>query len=91
MSSVRVQKEYNNFQKNPPRNCFCGLVEGDLFHWEVGLTGPENTPYAGGVFLLDINLKNGYPYRCPKISFITKIYHPNISEKGEICLNILQG
>ena len=32
-----------------------------------------------------------YPYRPPKMNFMTKIFHPNIHfETGEICLEVLK-
>ena len=31
-----------------------------------------------------------YPFKPPKIAFKTKIYHPNIDEKGQVCLPIIQ-
>ena len=31
-----------------------------------------------------------YPYKPPKLVFITKVYHPNIDEKGQIKLPILR-
>lgn len=31
-----------------------------------------------------------YPFKPPKITFKTKIYHPNIDEKGQVCLPIIQ-
>ena len=30
-----------------------------------------------------------YPFKPPKIVFLTKIYHPNIDEKGQVCLPII--
>ena len=31
-----------------------------------------------------------YPFKPPKIKFITKVYHPNIAADGRICIDILQ-
>ena len=52
--------------------------------------GPEESPYHGGLFFLDINFPTDYPFKPPKIYFRTKIYHPNISSNGSICLDILK-
>jgi ubiquitin-conjugating enzyme E2 S len=35
-------------------------------------------------------IPNNFPLSAPKGFFLTKIYHPNISEKGEICVNTLK-
>ncbi|CAF3511653.1 unnamed protein product [Adineta steineri] len=61
----------------------------DYKHWEAMIKGPVGTPYENGVFALDIRIPVKYPFQPPEIKFKTKIYHPNISSKGEICLDIL--
>jgi len=49
-----------------------------------------DSPYAGGVFFLSITFPVDYPFKPPKVSFTTKIYHPNINANGSICLDILR-
>ena len=51
------------------------------------ITGPEGTPYEGGVFDVDILIPREYPFEPPRMKFITRIWHPNISSQtGAICL-----
>ena len=52
--------------------------------------GPADSPYSGGVFFLAIHFPTDYPFKPPKVSFTTRIYHPNINGNGSICLDILR-
>ena len=90
MAAQRISKELKNLIADPPSNCSAGPVGDDIFHWQATLMGPEDSPYEGGVFFLDINFPADYPYKAPRVTFSTKIYHPNINSRGGICLDILK-
>ena len=57
---------------------------------QCDLEGPKATPYEYGIFRVKLIISNDFPTQAPKGLFITKIFHPNISEKGEICVNTLK-
>ena len=89
-SAKRITKELENLNKDPPANCSAGPDGDDIFHWTATIMGPVGTPYNGGVFYLNITFPSNYPFKPPKVSFVTKIYHPNINSSGGICLDVLK-
>jgi ubiquitin-conjugating enzyme E2 D/E len=88
----RIQKELNELIRDPPGNCSAGPKDdSDMYKWSGFIMGPEGSPYQGGMFNLEINFPQEYPFKPPKIHFTTKIFHPNImSSNGSICLDILK-
>uniref|UniRef100_A0A915PWA1 UBC core domain-containing protein n=1 Tax=Setaria digitata TaxID=48799 RepID=A0A915PWA1_9BILA len=47
---------------------------------------PDRWPYNVGGYKVEIEFKKEYPFKAPKIRFLTKMYHPNVNEKGEVSL-----
>ena len=62
--------------------------ESNLLCWNA-LIVPDVAPYSKGAFRIEITFPAEYPFKPPKITFRTKIYHPNIDEKGQVCLPII--
>lgn len=89
-ASVSFTTELVDLGKDPPANCSAGPVGDDMFHWQATIMGPDDSPYAGGVFFLDIHFPADYPFKPPKVHFTTRIYHCNINSNGGICLDILK-
>ena len=91
MALKRINKEYRDLQKDPPANTSAGpICENDMFNWKATIMGAEDSPYAGGLFFLNIHFPTDYPFKPPKVQFTTKIFHPNINSNGGICLDILK-
>ena len=67
------------------------MVGEDMSHWKFNIKGPQDTPYNGGTFLVNVKMPKEFPFDPPKISFETKIWHPNVgSETGILQLDILK-
>ena len=89
MSIKRLNKELEEIQNNPPCNCSASTIEEDIYHWNATIIGPAYTPYENGIFKLDINFPENYPFKPPKVKFVNRIFHPNINKYGNICLDVL--
>ncbi|XP_059213700.1 ubiquitin-conjugating enzyme E2 L3a [Centropristis striata] len=85
----RLGKELEEIRKSGVKH-FRNLQVDDsnLLNWQ-GLLVPESAPYDKGAFRIEVIFPAEYPFKPPKITFKTKIYHPNIDEKGQVCLSTI--
>ncbi|KAH9864093.1 Ubiquitin-conjugating enzyme E2 15 [Plenodomus biglobosus] len=68
----------------------CGLVDSNVFEWEVMLMIDDDTKfYGGGFFRARLIFPAQYPLLPPKMRFETPIFHPNIYQNGDVCISIL--
>ena len=88
-----VKSEFNALQSDPilSLGCTVGLPDpNNILHWKLSLVGPQDTPYAGGMFFLTVDFPIGYPKIKPEVRFVNKIYHLNVRERdGHICISTL--
>jgi len=66
------------------------INEENICDVQAEYEGPSETPYEGGVFKMRLVFGSDFPRLPPKGYFITKIFHPNVSSSGEICVNVLK-
>ena len=73
--------------------------ELDNFIFEV--RGPSDCSFENGYFKVHCHIPEEYPFKPPVMSFMTKIWHPNVSsvvgfrfycspQTGAICLDVLK-
>lgn len=86
----QIFKEYATFKKDPIEGVQVKINEEDVSEIHAVIEGPPSTPYAGGSFKMKLCLTRQFPSTPPKGYFLTKIFHPNVSDTGEICVNVLK-
>lgn len=90
-ASDRLQDEYRLLLLDPhPGGSASPRDRENPFVWDATILGPENTPWEGGMFSLELRFSCQHPYRPPFAKFISKMYHPNITTDGIPALDIIQ-
>mmetsp|Transcript_48037 Transcript_48037/g.79645 ORF Transcript_48037/g.79645 Transcript_48037/m.79645 type:complete len:158 (-) Transcript_48037:297-770(-) len=86
----RIQKEIQRLSKDAPPGISIAPDNDNYRYFHIIIAGPDDTPYMGGIFKLEMFLTKEYPMKPPKCRFLTKIYHPNVDKLGRICLDVLK-
>eukprot|EP00800_Vazella_pourtalesii_P006614 TRINITY_DN18660_c0_g1_i1.p1 TRINITY_DN18660_c0_g1~~TRINITY_DN18660_c0_g1_i1.p1 ORF type:complete len:153 (-),score=28.70 TRINITY_DN18660_c0_g1_i1:186-644(-) len=87
-SSKRILKEFTDITKELPPNIHAVTVDdSNLLCWKILIT--PSAPYSKGAFKVHVDFTAEYPFKPPKVNFRTPIYHPNVDEKGQVCLPII--
>lgn len=97
------QKTWEKFKKRREKEAERNAASPDFEfaaandHFWFFRFGIKDGPYRGQTHVIEVKLAYGagddvyvYPMHAPKCSFVTKVWHPNVSEKGTICLDILK-
>lgn len=92
MASVgRLMRELRDARACKDTDISLSCEEDQMYKWNARITGPPDTPFAGGVFHVVLRVASDYPLVPPTATFLTKVFHPNVKfDTGEICLDILK-
>lgn len=85
-----ISKQVLRLQAQPPEGVVPLIDEDDPTNVQADIKGPDSTPYHGGTFRCRLEFASDFPQTPPKGYFLTKLFHPNISAAGEICVNTLK-
>nr|XP_002130052.1 ubiquitin-conjugating enzyme E2 T-like [Ciona intestinalis] len=88
--SLRLKRELHMLAQNPSPGISCWQDENQINVIHAQIIGSDGTPYAGGIFSIEVSVPDRYPFEPPKARFMTPIYHPNIDSGGRICLDTLK-
>eukprot|EP00741_Cyanophora_paradoxa_P014888 tig00020828_g14362.t1 len=87
---TRLARELRELATTPPEGIRVIINEEKITDVVADIEGPVGTPYEGGVFRMRLALGQDFPQAPPRGYFITKIFHPNVANNGEICVNVLK-
>ncbi|XP_041478448.1 NEDD8-conjugating enzyme UBE2F-like isoform X1 [Lytechinus variegatus] len=83
-------KEVPEMTSSLPKTCKVHFPDVHKLHHSVLTITPEEGFWKGGKFDFEIILSEEYNIAPPKVRCKTRIWHPNISEEGQICLSLLR-
>ena len=100
MKKIKEEFAQINRSPNPNIGVTVGLPDPDnILVWRATLTGPKDSSYRGGVFILNIVFPDDYPKHPPGVCFRTPIYHVNVNPMksnmkgaeplGHVCISTL--
>ena len=77
-------------ESNMPDGCTVKFDDPDQLHTFRLIISPPDGFWTGGYFSFTANVPEEYNIAPPIVKCETKLWHPNISEEGEICLSLLR-
>ncbi|KAH8046044.1 hypothetical protein JL722_13880 [Aureococcus anophagefferens] len=86
----RLVRDFKRLQSDSPSGVTAAPNDNNILSWQAIIFGPDDTSWEGGTFKLELTFTEDYPNKAPAVRFTTRIFHPNIYNDGQICLDILQ-
>ena len=86
-------QEYAELTSAPPDNFTVALPPSQSLHtMHITHAPPAPSPYHPGTYAMILNLPTTYPFKPPTIRFLTRVYHPNVTNDGQgnVCLGMLK-
>eukprot|EP01092_Planopodium_desertum_P010110 TRINITY_DN44440_c0_g2_i1.p1 TRINITY_DN44440_c0_g2~~TRINITY_DN44440_c0_g2_i1.p1 ORF type:complete len:293 (-),score=8.98 TRINITY_DN44440_c0_g2_i1:72-950(-) len=95
---LRLAQEQGSLRASMPLNLessvFLRISKTRVDVMQAMITGPRDTPYAGGCFQFDIFFPSTYPNTPPLVNLettggCTVRFNPNLYDTGKVCLSLL--
>lgn len=83
-------KEVEELDRTTPSYVKVWFENPDRLHDFHVTVSPEEGDWAGGHFKFHVLIPEGYNIEPPSVTCKSKLWHPNISTDGEVCLSLLR-
>ncbi|BEJ11491.1 hypothetical protein CspHIS471_0109130 [Cutaneotrichosporon sp. HIS471] len=89
-SKRRLIRDFKRLTAEAPDGISGSPCSDNIMVWNAVIFGPPDTPFEDGSFRLTLTFTDSYPNKPPTVRFVSRMFHPNIYNNGELCLDILQ-
>ncbi|KAL7115115.1 hypothetical protein ACP275_04G164500 [Erythranthe tilingii] len=86
--SKKLMRSLERLKRDPPPGISAAPEENNIMLWNAVINGPDDTPWSGGTFKLTLEFPHDYPFKPPRVRFVSRMFHPNIYEDGRICSDL---
>lgn len=83
-------KEIQEMENTLPTTCRTSFSDPNILYEFVLCICPDEGFWKGGTYKFIINVPEEYNMVPPNVKCLTKLWHPNISVSGDICLSLLR-
>ncbi|CAH3018758.1 unnamed protein product [Porites evermanni] len=83
-------KEVTELEENALESCKVEFKDPNVLHEFTLTITPGEGYWKDGIFIFHVLIPEDYNIKPPHVWCETKIWHPNISENGEVCLSLLR-
>jgi ubiquitin-conjugating enzyme E2 M len=87
---LQFKKESSDFKQSMIPQAKLIFNDNDILNFSIIYTPEKDSYWYPGEYQFSFKIPDDYPFSPPKVLCLTKIFHPNIDLKGNVCLNILK-
>lgn len=88
-SRRRLMRDFMRLKEDAPEGISGSPLPDNIMVWNAVIFGPKDTPFEDGIFKLRMTFNETYPNKAPSVSFVSRMFHPNVYSDGRLCLDIL--
>ncbi|KAF6265126.1 E2 ubiquitin-conjugating-like enzyme [Scenedesmus sp. NREL 46B-D3] len=94
LATARLAQERKAWRKDKPFGFIAKPKQApdgsvNIKKWNCYIPGKADTPWADGLYPLQLHFADSYPDTPPQCCFPAGFFHPNVYTTGHVCLSII--